>query len=211
MGADRDRTDCPSFSAGGEEPSFAEFIRRIRAGDERAAAELVERYEPAIRRAVRVRLRDPRLRRLIESVDICQSVFATFFVRTALGQYDLETPDQLLRLLATIARNKLACQANREHADRRDQRRINPGAVIENCADPGSSPSHQVSNREIVQEARRRMTPEELAILVRRDQGMEWAEIAAEMGGRPNALRIRLSRAVVRITRQLGLDEGFDE
>ena len=209
MGADR--TDRLSFTAGGEEPSFTEFIRRVRAGDERAAAELVERYEPAIRRAVRVRLRDPRLRRLIESVDICQSVLATFFVRAALGQYDLENPDQLLKLLTTVARNKLAGQANRERADRRDQRRINPGAVLEECLAPGSSPSHQVSNRELVQEARRRMTPEELAILVRRDQGMEWAEIAAEMGGRPDALRIRLSRAVARITRQLGLDEGFDE
>lgn len=209
MGADR--TDRPSVTGEGEGPSFAEFIRRIRAGDERAAAELVERYEPAIRRAVRVRLRDPRLRRLIESADICQSVLATFFVRAALGQYDLENPDQLLKLLATIARNKLAGQANREHAGRRDQRRINPGAVIEECLASGSSPSHQVSNREIVQEARRRMTPEELAILVRREQGMEWAEIAAEMGGRPDALRIRLRRAVARITRQLGLDEDFDE
>jgi len=209
MGADR--TDRLSFTAGGEEPSFAEFIRRVRAGDERAAAELVERYEPAIRRAVRVRLRDPRLRRLIESVDFCQSVPATFFVRVALGQYDLENPDQLLKLLTTIARNKLAGQANREHADRRDQRRINPDAVIEECLAPGSSPSHQVSNREIVQEARRRMTPKERAILARREQGLEWAEIAAEMGGSPDALRIRFSRAVARITRQLGLDEGLDE
>ena len=209
MGADR--TDRLAFTAGGEEPSFAEFIRRVRAGDERAAAELVERYEPAIRRAVRVRLRDPRLRRLIESVDICQSVLATFFVRAALGQYDLENPDQLLKLLATIARNKLAGQANREHADCRDQRRINPDAVIEECLAPGSSPSHQVSNREIVQEARRRMTPKERAILARREQGLEWAEIAAEMGGSPDALRIRFSRAVARITRELGLDEGLDE
>ncbi len=211
MGADRDRTDYPSFSAGGEEPLFAEFIRRIRAGDERAAVALVARYEPAIRRAVRVRLRDPRLRRLIESVDICQSVFATFFVRTALGQYDLETPDQLLRLLATIARNKLACQANREHADCRDQRRINPGSVIENCPDPGSSPSGQVAARELVEEARKRITPDERELLERRQQGLGWAEIAAELGGRPDALRIRLARAVTRITRQLGLDEGPDE
>ena len=110
---------------------------------------LVQRHEPAIRRAVRVR--DPRLR-LIESVDICQSVLATFFVRAALGQYDLENPDQLLKLLATIAQNKLAGQANREHAGRRDQRRINPGAAIEECLAPGSSPSHQMSKREIVQE-----------------------------------------------------------
>ncbi|MBV8676698.1 MAG: hypothetical protein JO355_05950 [Planctomycetaceae bacterium] len=82
-----DRTD-QSSSAGAEGPSFAEFIRRIRAGDKRAAAELVERYEPVLRRVVRVRLRNPRLRRLIESVDICQSVFASFFVRTVLGQWN---------------------------------------------------------------------------------------------------------------------------
>ncbi len=87
MGADH--PDRSSITAGDGEYSFAEFIRRVRAGDERAAMDLVERYEPSIRRAVRVRLRDPRLRRLIESVDMCQSVFGSFFVRTALGQYDL--------------------------------------------------------------------------------------------------------------------------
>jgi RNA polymerase sigma-70 factor (ECF subfamily) len=209
MGADC--TDRPSVIAGGEDPSFAELIRRVRGGDDRAARELVRRYEPAIRRAVRVRLRDPRLRRLIESVDICQSVFASFFVRTALGQYDLERPDQLLRLLATIARNKLACQANRERADRRDQRRIDPEAVLEDCPSPGDSPSRQVAARELVEEARKRLTAEERALLERREQGLEWAEIAAELGGRPDALRVRLARAVARITRQLGLDEGPDE
>ena len=209
MGADC--TDRPTVIAGDEDPSFAEFIRRVRAGDHQAAWELVRRYEPAIRRAVRVRLRDPRLRRLIESVDICQSVFASFFVRTALGQYDLERPDQLLRLLATIARNKLACHANRERADRRDQRRIDPEAVLEDCPAPGGSPSRQAAARELVQEARKRMTTEERALLERREQGLEWAEIAAELGGSPDALRVRLARAVARITRQLGLDEGPDE
>jgi RNA polymerase sigma-70 factor (ECF subfamily) len=157
---------------------------------------------------VRVRLRDSRLRRLIESVDICQSVFASFFVRTALGQYDLERPDQLLRLLVTIARNKLACHANRERADRRDQRRITPEAVLEDCPAPDSSPSRQVAARELVQEARKRLTTDERALLERREQGLEWAEIAAELGGSPDALRVRLARAVARITRQLGLDEG---
>ena len=67
-----------------------------------AAAELVRHYEPAIRRAVRVRLVDTRLNRLLDSMDICQSVMASFFVRAALGQYELNTPDQLLRLLATM-------------------------------------------------------------------------------------------------------------
>ncbi len=90
--------------------SFQTLIARVRSGDEQAAAELVRLYEPAIRRAARVRLLDTRLNRLLDSMDICQSVMASFFVRTALGQYELETPDQLLKLLATMTRNKLANQ-----------------------------------------------------------------------------------------------------
>jgi RNA polymerase sigma-70 factor (ECF subfamily) len=209
MGANR--ADRPSPTAGDGEPSFAEFIRRVRAGDERAARELVARYEQVIRYTVRVRLRDPRLRRLIESDDICQSVFASFFVRAALGQYDLESPDQLLRLLATIARNNVAHQARREYAGCRDPRRVDPGAVLDDCPADDSSPSRQVAARELVVEAQRRLTPEERALLERREQGLGWAEIAAELGGSPEALRKSLDRAVARVTRQLGLDAVTDK
>src|SRR5262249_21361832 len=94
------------------EDPFVDLIRRVRAGAAGAASELVRRYEPALRRFVRVHLRDPRLRRVLDSTDICQSVLATFFVRANLGQYDLDTPDNLLKLLATIARHKVTNQAN---------------------------------------------------------------------------------------------------
>src|SRR5436190_19412627 len=86
--------------------SFTDLIRLIRNGDADAAAELVRRYEPAIRRSLRLRL-DPRLRRTCDSMDICQAVMGSFFVRAASGQYDLETPEELLKLLATMARYKL--------------------------------------------------------------------------------------------------------
>src|SRR3989442_11144114 len=92
-------------------PSFQGLIARVRAGDAEAARELVQRYEPAIRRAVRFRLADSRLARLFDSMDICQSVLASFFVRAAAGQYDLEQPEQLLGLLAAMARKKLALHA----------------------------------------------------------------------------------------------------
>jgi len=75
-----------------EAPAFEELIRRIRAGDQDAAAVLVKHYEPAIRRAVRFRLADSRLGTLLESMDICQSVMASFFIRAASGQYELQTP-----------------------------------------------------------------------------------------------------------------------
>src|SRR5438128_10189620 len=66
-----------------EASSFRDLINRVRARDEQAAAELVRLYEPTIRIAIRVRLSDPALRRLLDSMDICQSVLANFFVRAA--------------------------------------------------------------------------------------------------------------------------------
>src|SRR3984957_20666110 len=104
--------------------TFVTFMRRIRAGDGRAAEELVRLYEPLIRREVRLHLEDRRLCRLFDSMDVCQSVLASFFLRAASGQYDLERPDQLARLLVTMARNKLASAARDQHRQRRDQRRL---------------------------------------------------------------------------------------
>src|SRR5262249_31237363 len=60
--------------AGMAEIGATEWLRRVRAGERAAAAELVRRYEPQIRLEVRLRLRDRRLRRLFDSTDICQSV-----------------------------------------------------------------------------------------------------------------------------------------
>jgi hypothetical protein len=92
---------------------FRDLIRRVRNRDQEAAAELVRRYESAIRRVVRIHLRDARMRRVLDSMDICQSVLASFFVRTALGQYEVDSPEHLLGLLTSITRNKLANQAKR--------------------------------------------------------------------------------------------------
>ncbi len=58
------------------EIGFADFMRRIRAGDEEAAFELVRRFEPLIRREVRLHLEDSRLSRSLDSVDVSQSVLA---------------------------------------------------------------------------------------------------------------------------------------
>src|SRR6202049_4135345 len=93
--------------------SFADLIRRVRSGNADAAEELWRRYEPSLRREVRLRLRDPRLRRLFDEGDVCQSVMASFFVRAAAGQYDLEGPEQLQHLLVRMGRNKLASQTRR--------------------------------------------------------------------------------------------------
>src|SRR6516162_1346125 len=105
---------------------YTSFVRRVRAGDQEAAAELVRRYEPEIRLEVRtwLRLRDPRLRRVFDSMDVCQSVLANFFLRVAAGDFDLQRPEQLAALLAGIARNKLSEHVRHHQRQRRDVRRV---------------------------------------------------------------------------------------
>src|SRR5260370_26617282 len=112
-------------------PTFDELIRRVGAGDQEAATLLVRRYEPTIRRTVRIRLADARLGHLLDSMDISQSVLGSFFYRAASGQYDLETPEQLLGLLADMARKKLVSQARKQRTQRRGGGRIVSGAQDE--------------------------------------------------------------------------------
>src|SRR3954467_961665 len=105
-----------------EDLGFESFIKKIRAGDEDAARELVRRFEGVIRREVRLRLDDRRLLRVFDSMDISQSVLTSFFSRAGSGQFDLQTPDQLVGLLIQMTRNKVAYQVRRQRAHRRDDR-----------------------------------------------------------------------------------------
>jgi DNA-directed RNA polymerase specialized sigma24 family protein len=190
-----------------EADAFQDLVRRVRARDERAAAELVERYEPAIRRAARVRLTDPALRRILDSTDISQSVLASFFARVALGQYELDKPQQLLRLLVAMTQKKVAFQARRQHAARRDIRRTATVSSNEvSIADRGPSPSQQVAWRELLDKFRERLSEDERWLVDQRALSRDWAQIALESGTSPDALRKRLARAVDRVARQLRLD-----
>jgi RNA polymerase sigma-70 factor (ECF subfamily) len=198
---------------------FQALVRRVRDGDAQAAEELVRKYEPAIRRAARVRLIDTRLNRLLDSMDVCQSVLASFFVRAALGQYELDTPDQLLKLLATMTRNKLANQVKGQGAIKRDFRRLDnlesgntdgdaPRAGgIDAIPGPDRTPSTEVATRELLDEARRRLLPDERSLLEWREQGREWSDIAADLGASPEAIRKRLARGIDRVAHELGLDQ----
>jgi DNA-directed RNA polymerase specialized sigma24 family protein len=191
-----------------EGPSFEELIRRVRAWDQEAAAELVRRYEPAIRRAVRVRLADARLGNLLDSMDICQSVMRSFFVRAAASQYDLETPEQVLKLLTAMARNKLASQARKQHTLRRDNRRARAiGDEGSGLIASGDSPSAATVVRDLQQEVRRRLALDEWQLLELKNQGHDWAAIAEQVGGLPETLRKKLARAIDRVVAELGLDD----
>lgn len=191
----------------GEE--YTDFIRRIRLGDERAAEELIRRYEPEIRLEIRtmLRLRDPRLRRVFDSMDICQSVMVSFFLRAAVGDFDLDEPSQLIRLLVGMARNRLAEHVRFHQRHRRDVRRVGGNAAEEWVIPSGAeTPSEVISRRELLAMFRERLSGEERRIAELRSQGHDWAAVAEALGGTPEGRRKQLTRAVARIVEELGLD-----
>jgi DNA-directed RNA polymerase specialized sigma24 family protein len=159
---------------------------------------------------VRLPLQSFRLHRILDSCDISQSVLANFFVCTAAGRFELDRPEQLVRLLVTMARNQVLDEARKYQADRRDARRIDEVTTEEimdvvEGSDP--SPSQIVAEDELVQEIYRRLTDEERALAEQRACGLEWATIAARRGGSAEALRKKLARAIDRVALQLGLGE----
>jgi RNA polymerase sigma-70 factor (ECF subfamily) len=191
-----------------ENQTFLDLLQRVRQGDPRAAADLVKQFEPELHRVVRVRLTDPRLRRLIDSVDVCQSVLANFFVRVGLGEFDLRQPEQLLHLLIVMARNKLRDKARRQQAVRRDHGRLEalPDNVLDGLAAQEPGPARVAAGRDLLAEVRRLLTDEERYLADQRALGHEWNEIAAQLGVLPDGLRKKLSRALDRVVAHLGLE-----
>ncbi|HLJ95040.1 MAG TPA: sigma-70 family RNA polymerase sigma factor [Gemmataceae bacterium] len=189
-----------------EAEAFRDLIGRVRSGDDRAAEELVRRYESTIRMAIRVRLDQSHLRRLFDSMDICQSVMANFFVRAASGQFELDKPEQLVKLLVTMARNKLINYVHHQQAGRRDHRRQASVDTAE-VTDAAPTPSQIATYRELLEAVRSRLSGEERRLAELRGAGCSWPEIAAEVGENADALRFRLTRALDRVAGELRLED----
>jgi RNA polymerase sigma-70 factor (ECF subfamily) len=105
-------------------------------------------------------------------MDICQSVLANFFVRAALGDFELDDPDDLLALLTTMARNRLQDHISKQKAARRDYRRQEKGSPDEaEVVDPRPGGLEVVANQELLQKVFERLSPEERCLAEERALG----------------------------------------
>jgi RNA polymerase sigma factor (sigma-70 family) len=186
---------------------FEALFSRVRSGDQQAALELVQLYEPEIRREVRLRLTSSQMRRTLDSLDICQSVFGKFFVKAALGELEFDRPQQLLRLLCQMARNKVIDCHRKERV-----RRPSSGAVVQALGDRElpertETPSQVLVRKEMAQKVTDFLTEQENEIASQRRDGRSWPQIAAAMGNSAEALRKILERARDRVITQLGIDD----
>ncbi|MCE9530506.1 MAG: RNA polymerase subunit sigma-24 [Planctomycetes bacterium] len=189
--------------------SFQATVDAARNGDEEAAARLVREYQPELQRYIRFRLTNPGLRRFLDSLDVCQSVLAAFFVHLKGGRLEMIQPRQLFRFLAVMAENKVRDKARRHRTARRGAGILDGSPSIEtvdlSSADPG--PAELASDRDLVAALRDRLPAEDRDSVERWLAGDGWNEIAAAAGNTPEAVRKQVTRSIDRAAKELGLIE----
>lgn len=186
------------------------LLDRVKAGDDSAATELVQYYEPEIRRYVRFRMTSSSVRRFVDSLDICQSVLARFFC--ALNNEDVEIADaqKLKAFLIQIAQNRIYDAVAWQHAQKRDARKLDPkaGEALAAIADSGNCVENLAEMQEIVSLVYGACSEEERRLIQERMNGREWSELATEFGSTEDALRKRVQRTLERVAAETGLLRG---
>jgi RNA polymerase sigma-70 factor (ECF subfamily) len=187
---------------------FFELMKRTKNGDQDAARRLVAEYEPEIRRAARLRLTNSKLRRIVDSIDICQSVFGRFFASATSDAFHLESPTQLLMLLTTMTRNRVIDEHRRQTTAKRAANQVAEALEMNDFADDSPGPRTAAAAKELLTEVRSRLSADELAIADRRNAGHSWDEIATDLNASPDSLRKRLERALQRVRNELNDNEA---
>ncbi len=88
----------------GSDAQFHQLMKDALTGSEDAARTLFERYEPLLLRAIRRKLNE-RVRSRLDSVDISQDVWASFFAVPP-GQRTFKTSEEFVVFLTKLAWNK---------------------------------------------------------------------------------------------------------
>src|SRR5260370_27126512 len=112
-----------------------------------------------------------------------QTVLASFLIRAAAGQYDLNSPEHLAKLLVRMTRNKIASLARKQRARPADQRRVEDSGLEEKVLAPAPSPSAVVAQRELLQEVQRRLNAQERQARSPRPAGPASPALTKQLGG----------------------------
>jgi RNA polymerase sigma-70 factor (ECF subfamily) len=168
-----------------DESELAQFLRRIQAGDEGAARELLSRFEAEVRLVVRRQL--PRLlRSRFDSLDFLQSVWGSFFRRMRTSPTEFEDSRHLVAFLARAAKNKVIDEYRRAASRKQDMHREEPlwgdGSRPRDVPDPTDSPSEVAQAHEVLVRLRELMPADRRAILELKAEGLSSKDIGDRLG-----------------------------
>jgi DNA-directed RNA polymerase specialized sigma24 family protein len=179
-------------------PELQEFLALIQRGDERAVEALLQEMDPFLRRVIHLRLLDGRLRHAVDTTDILQSLIKDFLRQPSVGEPAETSSAELCAYLAAAVRYKVQTRLRKE--------RRHAGSLPEEWepASPEPDVGQRVEDHDFAAAIRGRLGESVRLLFDLKAQGLTWHEVAAQLGGRADALRMRLNRAVAAVLTELG-------
>jgi RNA polymerase sigma factor (sigma-70 family) len=165
--------------------SFADMLKGLQRGDDRAGAVIFERFARRLIGLARFHL-DGLVRQKVDPEEIMQSALKSFFAHEAEGAYQLDNWDSLWSLLSRIAVCKCHRRFEEFRAACRDVRReaVSADNSSFDCPAPtrDPSPSEAAILSETVENLMRELLPREREILAFSLQGYNRAEVSDKVG-----------------------------
>jgi RNA polymerase sigma-70 factor (ECF subfamily) len=184
------------------------LVKQWQAGDQKAAQELFDRYAERLLALARRRI-SQRLASRVDPEDVVQSVFRTFFDRVKAGQFQIEDPNDVCKLLARITVNKTLRQIAHHKAAKRDPsleagQGVDGQERLREILDREPTPEEANAFMDQLEHFLGRLRPPDRLILEMRMQGYNNLEIAEELKVSDRKIR-RLMERVRSLAEQEGL------
>jgi len=165
--------------------SFPDLMIRLNQGDQGAAARVFQRFTNRLVGLARLHL-DSRVRQKVDPEDVLQSVYRSFFVRQAQGEFTFEGWEGLWALLAVLTVRKCGRVTRYYHTDGRNiaaeiaPRTGDADALPWEGMDKGPMPSEVVMLTDLVERLLVSLDTRDRTIVSLALQGYSAAEIVQE-------------------------------
>ena len=195
---------------------FVELVARLRQGDDDAASAVFHRYARRLLALARDQL-GPWAGPHADPEDIVQSVYRSFYRRSAAGEFELTGWQALWGLLSVIAVRKCRNRVEYLRAGRRDVRREVSGQTGDSSAPgtegveppaPEPTPLELAMLTETIEHWARDMPERDRRILALHLQGYEIPEISDRVGRTRRTVRRALEQIRRRLDRLLAEDSA---
>jgi RNA polymerase sigma-70 factor (ECF subfamily) len=166
-----------------ESDSTADLVARLRAGDPDAAEQLFTQYAQRLTWLAEQHL-SRRLAGRLDGEDVVQSVFRTFFRRNARDEFQINSANQMWRLLVQITLRKARAKARHHTAGQRDARAEAGGgdAWVADVLSREPGPDEAAVLIDLLETLLQELRPQHGQVLELRLQGHSAAEIAEQLG-----------------------------
>jgi RNA polymerase sigma factor (sigma-70 family) len=187
-------------------PEFQDFLAELQSGDPQVVEKLLHQLAPFLRQVIRMHMVDGRLRHVLDTSDILQSLLKDFLTRRASGHgFAVGQEGGLRAYLAAAVHHKVRSRLRKE---RRHAGSLPPEWETD---DSQLNTTQNIEDRDLLAAVRGRLTEGKRQLFDLKAQGLTWAEVAERTGDRPNTLRIRLRRAVTAALHDLGHGDAAHE